>query len=70
MRVSLFRCGNNISTGLFLEDDDVCKIVEGKNGFWYTLKNRIRNHLGCTGANAKTHIEALKVQLKVWAYVL
>ena len=55
------RYGSNLSTGLFLEHDDVFKIVEGKNTYWYHLKNRIKTHLGCTGDNAKTHIEALKV---------
>lgn len=58
----LYRYGSNLSTGLFLEDDDVCKIIEGKNAYWYHLKNGIKSHLGCTGDNAKTHIEALKVQ--------
>lgn len=64
LTIVCFRYGSNISTGLFLEGDDVCEIVEGKNGFWYHLKNRIENHLGCTGDNAKTHIEVLKVNDK------
>jgi hypothetical protein len=57
------RYGNNISSGLFLESaEDVGKIIEGKNDCWYRLKNRIKNHLNCTGDNAKTHLEALKVR--------
>lgn len=56
-----FRYGSNISSGLFLESEFVTQIVEGKNDYWYRLKNRIKNHLGCVGDNAKTHAEALKV---------
>ena len=52
-----------------MEHDDVFKIVEGKNIYWYHLKNRIKTHLGCTGDNAKTHIEALKVCYCVIVYL-
>ena len=49
------RYGSNISTGLFFENAEyVGKIIEDKN--------RIKNHVNCTGDNAKTHLEALKVR--------
>ena len=57
------RYGSNISSGLFFENaEDVGKIIEGKNDYWYQMKNRINNHINCSGDNAKTHLEALKVR--------
>ena len=60
-----YRYGSNISTGLFLEAGNVNKIVEGKNEYWFHLKSKIKNHLGCVGDNAKTHVEALKVEIEL-----
>ena len=49
------RYGSNISSGLFFEIDE-------ENDYWYRMKNRIKNHVNCTGDNEKTHLEALKVR--------
>ena len=48
----------------FLKMPKMFKIIQGKNDYWYRMKNHIiKDHLNCAGDNAKTHFEVLKVRL-------
>ena len=50
----------SISCGLILSADKSQLLINGRNSYWYHMKNNIKQHLGCHGEHLQLHYDTLQ----------